>query len=184
MIRQATLPFLLALSPTLDPGAALERKLRKAARRGEPIVLGSAAEPYEPGQSLSPSFLEDLARMEGLEISITARSPRILRDLELLVELDKRHAVAVRVMIEPGAPDLGIRLQAVRSLALEGIATRILVVPGIGDEADLRELLEEAREAGAHDVEPGSLSPRDAFLATFRRLRLEHGFPRPTAGRG
>ena len=188
MIRQATLPFFLALSPVYDPGAALERTLRKAARRGEPILLGSAAEPYEPGQSLSRSFLEDLARMEGLEISITARSPRILRDLELLAELDKRHSVVVRLVIEPGTPDLGARLQAVRSLAMEGIATCVLVASDdTTGEAILRPLLEEAREAGAHDVEPGPLprrAAREPFLANFRRLRLEQGFPRTTAGRG
>jgi hypothetical protein len=80
-------------------------------------------------------------------------------------------------------------------------------MPGINDgEAVLRPLVEQARDAGAYDVLAGPcdlrlatrtrLLPRlgrrdllgkrdgDRLLATFRRIRLEHGFPRPVPGRG
>lgn len=189
MIRQATLP-LFVLSPALnpDPGAALERRLRKAALRREPISLGTAAAPYEPtsGRQEEPP-LRVLLREEGLEISITTATPRILREIDLLVDLDRRHSVAVR-MVVPGGGDPAPRLRAVRELAAEGIATSIFVSPAESGEETLRCLLEEARKAGAWDVETDAGSApragRASLLATFRRLRLEYGFPHGLAGRG
>jgi DNA repair photolyase len=192
MLRQATYPLLFVLSPTLtaSPGAALERRLRKAALRKQPLVIGTPAEPYDPADDrfgAARSLLSDLVRQEGLEITVTTRSPRVLRDLELLVELDKRHAVAVRVMVP--ATDAEPHLQAVRALAAEGIATTVLCAP-LGEEGDavLRRSFTAAFEAGARDVEvdapPLGRAERERFLSLFRRLRLEHGFPREIAGRG
>jgi DNA repair photolyase len=162
------------------------------------------------------SLLQTLTRTEGLEISITTRSPRVLQDLSLLTELDQRHVVRVDVpvpaidaelarQIEPREPAPEARLWAVSQLAAEGIATRVIVrplLPGVNDgEESLRALFEAAVDAEAFDVAldaipaaraqlslwPGarrSGAGREALLATFRRLRLEHGFPRATPGRG
>ncbi len=198
---------------------ALERQLRRAALRGQPIVLGSAETPYEPvrrlrhpGFNRSPLMALDFSGtasgsasgiVEGLAVSITTRSPLILRDLELLAELDRRHAVTVHVTLptvdailagrlEPGAPDPRSRLRTVRQLAEEGIDTRVLCTPILAGENDgekiLRPLFEEVREAGANDMTASvaHLRPaaRDRFLATFRLLRLEHGFPQGNPGRG
>jgi DNA repair photolyase len=191
MISEATLPLLLVLSPNLQPDseAALERRVRRSLLRREPIVAGTAAAPYAPG---SGSPLRMLLAEEGLEIVLTTASPRILRDLDLLVELDRRHSVAVRMAVPAwGTDDPEPRMRAVRGLAAEGIAASVLLQAapdGRGGEEALRFLLEEAREAGAHDVEidPGALrrGERARLLATFRRLRLEYGFPRGLAGRG
>lgn len=191
MIRQATYPLLFVLSPTLtpSPGAVLERRLRKAALRREPLVIGTPADPYDPGDDRSDavrSVLGDVLRTEGLEIAVTTRSPRVLRDLELLVELDKRHAVAVRILVPAADPEP--QLQAVRTLAAEGIATTVLYAPEVRDGQVLRRLFEAAAGAGARDVEVDALAvhrgERERLLSTSRRLRLEHGFPREVAGRG
>jgi DNA repair photolyase len=202
-------------------GNALEIFLRRAARRGEPVSLGTVEDPYTPSladvDGRSP--LAALAGSEGLEVSVITRSPEILRDLDLLVDLDRRCSVTVDMVLaavdpflvrrlEPGAPEPKARLRAVARLAAEGIAVRVVCTPlrpGLNDkESALRPLFAAAREAGAHDVVPaqdrptrlarlrGALSRRhlpepagfDARLAVFRRLRLEHGFPRPMAGRG
>ncbi len=235
---QAVLPFLPVLAPAEWPSdaAAFEKKLRKAALRGEPIAIGTVTDPYQPAErrhGVVRSLLETFARVEGLDISITTRSPLILRDLDLLVDLDRRHSVSVQVgltavdpdlarRLEPHAPAPEARLVTVRALADEGITTSVFcgpVMPGINDgERVLRPLLEAAGEAGAYDVRAyaadlrpaarGRLLPwlteelpwlvpfhhqrnasrippgQDRLLATFRRLRLEHGFPRPVAGRG
>jgi DNA repair photolyase len=188
MIRQATLPLLFVLSPALhpDPAAALERKLRKAVLRREPISLGTVADPYEPlGGRREDSPLRTLLREEELEISITTATPRILREIDLLVDLDRRHSVTVRMLV--GSNGMGPRMSAVRELAAEGIATRVLV-PADSDEQALRSLLEEAAAAGAWDVEIEAASlpraSRAALLDTFRCLRLGYGFPRGAAGRG
>jgi DNA repair photolyase len=133
----------------------------------------------------------------------------ILRHVEVLAELDRRHAVTVRMMVptvdpelaerlEPGEPDPRARLRAVRQLAEEGIETRVLCspwLPGLHDrESVLSPLFAAAREAGAYDVQlPRDLrgterklsrTRRDRRLALFQRLRLEHGFPQTIPGRG
>lgn len=171
-------------------------------------MLGTAAEPFEIS---GRSPLEALRRAEGLKVTIVTRSPALLRDLDLLTDLDRRCSVLVDVPVpavdpelarrlEPGSPEPTERLRLVARLAAEGIAARVLwtpVLPGLNDgEAVLRPLLAAAREAGAWDVAAGTAPPRRlaawlsphrnrAFpLDAFRRLRLEHGFPRAGAGRG
>lgn len=196
MFRQATLPLLLALTPGLmpQPGAALGRRLRKAARRGAPLGIGTVADPYDPAgerYESARSLLSELVRKEGLEISILTRSPGVLYDRDLLVELDKRHAVTLRFLV-PSPAERGPLLHAVRTLAAEGIATKLVWSPdasGTGDaEKVLPAIFAEAREAEALDVEvepPVLPRPaRERLLATLRRLRLEHGFPRELPGRG
>jgi DNA repair photolyase len=192
MIRQATLPLLFALSPTLqsDPAEAMERRVRRAALRREPVVLGTAAIPYEPPARGETPLRTLLPLADGLEVAITTATPRILGELELLAELDRRHSVTVRVTAPvPATLDPGPRLRAAHSLAAEGIATVLLLIPAqAGCEEELRYFLEQGREAEIHDVEIETAGLRRAerapLQATFRRLRLECGFPRGAAGRG
>jgi DNA repair photolyase len=149
----------------------LERKLRKAALRREPTAL-----------------------------SVATKSPLSPRDLDFLVELDRRHSVTVDVAI-PTADSDGARplLKTVSRLAAEGIATRVVCSPvaqgNQEGEETLRSLFAAAREAGAWDVAAETSPKRFRFtrlrkdrdrdaLATFRRLRLEYGFPRVVPGRG
>jgi len=196
MIRKATLPLLFALSPTLqpDPVEAMERRVRRAALRREPVVLGTADAPYEPPARGESPLRALLPLADGLKVAITTATPRILGELELLAELDRRHSVTVRITAPlPAALDPGPRLRAAHSLAAEGIATVLLLVPAKADceddwEEEMRFFLEQAWEAEIHDVEIETAGLRRAerasLRATFRRLRLEHGFPRGMAGRG
>lgn len=220
MSHQAVLPLVSFPTPAplerrkpIDPPAF--RELHRAVRRGRQVVLGTAAAPYGPGADLT-----ELGGCEGLEVAITTQSPAILDDLERLVELDRRCAVTVDMVLaavdpflvrrlEPGAADAKARLRAVAGLAAEGIAVRLLCTPlspGLNDrESALRAFMAAARDAGASDVlagtapEPTSRFVRlrdiltgrrapeadlDPRLAVFRRLKLEFGFPRLSAGRG
>ena len=191
MIRQATLPLLFVLSPSFqaDPAEVIERKVHRAAIRREAIILGTAAAPYEPAREASP--LRTLMPLgDGLKVAITTASPHILGELELLAELDRRHSVTVRLLVPVPSPlDPGPRLRAAHSLAAEGITTVLLLAPvATARESEMRFFLEAAREAEVHDVEiettPLRRAERPALQDTFRRLRLEHGFPRASAGRG
>jgi len=218
MIRQATFPLLFVLSPSLrsDPAEAIarsqERSVKRAALRRAPIVLGTAAVPYEPSRNGEESPLRQLLPLaDGLEIAITTASPRILGELDLLTELDRRHAVTVRLIVPvPSVLDPGPRLRAAQSLTAEGIATvlKLMPVTPAGPlrsprqlATELRLILEAAREAGIYDVELAETlemmeraePPRtwklpkrpETFLRdAFAGLRLEYGFPRGFAGRG
>jgi DNA repair photolyase len=221
-----------------EAAQALERRLRKAALHGQPIAIGTATDPYQPAErhhGVTRALLEVFARVEGLQISITTKSPLIVRDLPLLVELDRRHAVSVHVTvtttspalarrIEQHAPDPRARLRTVRKLADEGLEVRLNcmpILPGINDgERALRPLFEAARAAGARDLAGAPLFLRPAararfwpwlreefprlvplyerlygrrdylredtareLLATYRRLKLEYGFPTAGVGR-
>ena len=195
MIAKATLPLLAPFVPVSAVSAASEHsvRLRRAARRGGPVALGTPAAPYEPA---GQSPLAALEGIDGLEITVVTRSPEIVRELDLLADLDRRCAVTVEMIASAAGPVLAWRLDAVTRLAAEGIAVRVLcpLVTGINDgEAALRKLLAAARDAGAWDVRALAADHRPRLslrpkapeaLATFRRLRLEYGFPREMAGRG
>jgi hypothetical protein len=189
------------------------------------LVLGANADPYSPAevtQRLTQRTLRrllelfagdprEISTMSGIEISILTRSPLLLRDLDLLVDLDRRHAVTVSVLIPaaeaelagrieantspPSPPSPDTRFELVRTLAAHGIATRVVctpIQPGLNNSvAVLRRLLARAHEAGAFDVSPAprhpALRPTSAesrqLLALFHRLRLERDFPRTSPGR-
>jgi len=200
MILKATLPLLFPLSSVAEsptrirrlrlPRVSPETRLRRAALRGGPVTLGTPAAPYEP-DGCSP--LTALEGIEGLEISVVTRSPKIVNEIDLLADLDRRCSVTVDLL----APAAGKGLEPVARLAAEGIAVRVLCpLTAGGDEGEpaLRKLLAAAREAGACDVRPlpssgnrllSHLRPKPGTGgATFRRLRLEYGFPRQMPGRG
>ncbi len=170
-----------------------ERRLSKLANRGQQIVLGTPAIPYEP-LLLGGAPLAALKRFEGLAINITTRSSEILEQLALLVELDQRHAVAVDMMVaslEPESPDLGERLRAVSELSAHGLTSRVLLTDlpdlPLSDRALARihRLFEAAKHHRAIDVsamlEDGKAPEWSSLL---RYLRLEYGFPRAVPGRG
>ncbi len=162
-------------------------KLRRAASRNRPIVLGSTARPWSP-DTANASALESLAAFGGLEIHITTRSPRLLRSLPALTALDRDHAIQVDIVV--AGPDLrarGVRegLGVVRRLAAEGIATRLLVTARELAGTDPRRFFVAARQAGASDVRAAAKHGSDEReQARFERLRLQHGFPLAHAGRG
>ena len=137
-----------------------EKRLNKRARRGQGIQLGTRELPYEP-LALGGAPLAALQRFDGLAITITTRSTDILEQIELLVELDQRHAITVDLLIashEPGSPDLEESLRTVSALSAHGITTRLVLtdppqLPLSGDVASrFRHLFEAARACRAFDV--------------------------------
>lgn len=221
-----------------EAGEALARRLRRSSLAGQPIAIGTATDPYQPAErhhGITRSLLEAFLAAEGLEISLTTKSPLVLRDLDLLTDLDRRHSITVNLTVttldprlarrlETHAPDPAARMRTVERLAEAGLAVQVFVkplLPGINDDpADLDALLAEAGRAGACDVTASPLFLRpaararfwpwlkaefpalaglysrlygrrdtldaratDQLLADFRRLRLQHGFPRTRPGR-
>ncbi len=171
------------------------------------IAIGSMADPYPAEERTAfktRGLLAALAQApgtRGLHISLFTRSPLLLRDLDLLMELDQHHAVTVGVLLPAVDPALRRRLEPhspgdamppeelIRTLSAEGIAVRVICSPiqaGLNNAAaPLRRLFAFAHQAGAIDVLAAPRHPTDAptpaesqgLLALFDRLRLQHGFP-------
>jgi len=165
--------------------AALRRQLRRRVLQGQPIAIGTVTDPYQPAESrfrVTRSLLELFATASGLHLAITTKSPLVLRDLDLLAELDRRHHVEVSFSfttldprlarsLEPHAPAPRARLAAVERLAAAGLAVNFFcqpLLPGIHEEEGaLRPLFEAARESGARDVVASPL-----FLSSPARERF------------
>lgn len=165
--------------------ARREERLRRAAAQGRPIFVGSPERPYEPAAWPRAPW-EILASFSGLAVRVTARSPALAGQLTALAELDRRHAVAVDLVVAAGDPESRRVGPAVRRLAEQGITTRVLLQPRRGAHPDgdgLRQLVEAVRRAGAFDLQLADGTPR-AWARQVRHLRLEHGFPHPLPGRG
>ena len=142
------------------------RRIGAVRRRGEWIALGTATDPYQPGETelkVTRRFLELCVQHRGLKLLITTKGAGILRDLDLLARIRQRSELRVHVSLnspdsellrrlEPLAPPASVRLEMMRRLVEAGLPvshTLAPVLPGITDaEADLDALLERVRAAG------------------------------------
>jgi len=150
-----------------DAAALADRDLSSQKIWGEHIAIGTATDPYQPAEGefgATRAILEKMALREDLSLSITTKSNRVLRDLDLLRRISQRSSLSVNLsvttlrtrlarLIEPRAPRPDLRLEAVRQLREAGISAGVLampIVPGLTDgEADLEALARAARAAGA-----------------------------------
>jgi len=85
-------------------GAAdvLVRTLDPARLGGHALVIGTATDPYQPAErrfGLTRKILEALLRYRGLTIEIISKSPLVVRDIDILLELGERHEVTVNVSL-------------------------------------------------------------------------------------
>ena len=173
--------------------AALEADLRKyfrsvspTVRRSDPIVIGTATDPYQPAEQrfqITRRILERLARCEGLNVGIITKSPLIARDVDVLRRIQERNDLEVYVSlitvdariirrVEARSPLPAVRLRALAKLTGAGINAGLIVapvLPGITDDRPhLEALFRAAREAGARFVHGGPLrlypAVRDRFL--------------------
>jgi DNA repair photolyase len=142
------------------------RRLAAIVRSGARIALGTATDPYQPGEAdlnVTRRFLECVAGHRGVRLGITTKGALILRDLPLLRRIHERSSLAVNVSLisphaellrrlEPLAPPPAVRLELMRRLAEAGIRVALAVMPVLpaltDAEPDLDELLGRARAAG------------------------------------
>lgn len=174
-------------------GEALSRALARAAAKNRPVLVGAAVDPYgTTDQPASPRrLLGHLAAAQGLGISLLTGSPRVAGDLDLLIELDLRHSVSVRLGLPAAEPAAGAVWETATRLAREGLAVAVSCRPpavsGRELEVRLQLLFERALAAGITDLTTDrTLLPhreREPLGALFERLRLQHGFPRVLPGR-
>ena len=159
-----------------------------------PLVIGTATDPYQPAEKkfgLTRRLLQALLHHRGLHIGIITKSPLVIRDLDVLREVASRHRLSVNISIgsmdpemlrclEARTPAPHARMRALKRLIDGGIDAGVLIapiLPGITDGwAQLAELMEAAKEAGAHWVAGQALRLGPAARAGFLPL-LREKFP-------
>src|SRR5258708_9608036 len=140
---------------------------RSGGERPDHIAIGTATDPYQPAErehGVTRACLEELAKREGLSISVITKSNQIVRDIDLFKKIADRSELSLNVtittlrpklarLLEPRAPRPDLRLAAVRQLREAGLAVGVSaapLIPGITDrEGDLEAVAEAAKEAGA-----------------------------------
>lgn len=165
------------LSPGLDfesrlfakPGAPalLRAALARPGYRPSPIAFGTNTDAYQPIETdyrIMRQCLEVLAECHH-PLTITTKSDRVLRDLDLLVPLAEKGLVAVALSVttldpalhrklEPRAPHPAKRLAAIQALSAAGVYAHISaspMIPAINDH-ELEALLEAGAKAGARSA--------------------------------
>jgi len=140
---------------------------RSGGERPDHIAIGTATDPYQPAErehGVTRACLEELAKREGLSISVITKSNQIVRDIDLFKKIAEHSELSLNItittlrpklarLLEPRAPRPDLRLAAVRQLHEAGLAVGVSaapLIPGITDrEGDLEAVAEAAKEAGA-----------------------------------
>ena len=133
----------------------------------EHIAIGTATDPYQPAEKeygVTRACLEELAKREGLSVSVITKSNQIVRDIDILKVIAGKSALSLNItittlkprlarLLEPRAPRPDLRLKAVRELREAGLNVGVSaspLVPGITDgEGELEAVAAAAKEAGA-----------------------------------
>jgi DNA repair photolyase len=152
------------------------------------IGTGSMNDPYMPLETsvqLTHRALEVIAE-SGFPVHVITKSDLVLRDIDLLEEIDRRTYAAVTFtittaddllsrQIEPGAPVSSRRLAALQMLSQRGLlagVTLMPVLPFIEDtEENIRAILRLAHAAGARYILP-------AFGMTLRDRQRSYYYDR------
>ena len=161
------------LSPGLDfetrlfakPGAAelLRQTLAKPGYKPAPIAMGTNTDPYQPIEEryrITRSVLEVCLEARH-PVTITTKSARVIRDLDLLSDMARHDLVAVGIsvtsldpqlsgLLEPRASAPAKRLEALGKLVAAGVPAHVSiapVIPAITDEF-IEAILDEAAARG------------------------------------
>jgi len=163
--------------------------------KAEHIAIGTATDPYQPAEreyGVTRACLEELAKREGLSVSIITKSNQIVRDIELLKVIAAKSALTVNItvttlkprlarLLEPRAPRPDLRLAAVKELREAGLHVGVSaspLLPGITDaDGELEGVAAAAKEAGAEWFWSGVLFLMPASAKQFLPFIAEK-FPR------
>ncbi len=150
-----------------DVARLLRVELAKPSYKPAPIAMGTNTDPYQPIEEryqLTRQVLE-ICLETGHPVTITTKSARVLRDLELLSELARRNLTAVGIsvtsldprlsgILEPRASSPAKRLDALEKLAAAGVPAHVSVapvIPAITDEF-IEGILQEAAARGVRSA--------------------------------
>lgn len=170
--------------------AVLRQELSRPKWTGEPIVIGTASDPYEPAEAqyqLTRQIIEVMAEF-GNPASITTKGTLVKRDIDVLKRLNDVAGVQVVFSVgtidesvwrqtEPGAPNPMARLEAMQYLVEHGIPAGVLaapLLPGLSDTAaSINTLVEAAAEHRAKFLSGNLLFLRPGSREWFMPLVRE-----------
>jgi len=158
-----------------DAAALLAQDMRKYSYESrssggmypEHIAIGTATDPYQPAERehrVTRVCLEELAKREGLSISLITKSNQIVRDIDLFKKIAERSELSLNItvttlrprlarLLEPRAPRPDLRLTAVKQLREAGLPVGVSacpLIPGMTDrDGELEALAAAAKNAGA-----------------------------------
>ncbi|HWF34824.1 MAG TPA: hypothetical protein VG295_05620 [Solirubrobacteraceae bacterium] len=169
----------------------LRAELAKPSWRGEHVALGTNTDPYqwvEGRYRLMPGIWEAF-RDTANPCSVLTKSPLLLRDLDLMREINERTSFSAALSVptldekawratEPHTPNPRARLEAIGELTRAGIETGVLIaplMPGINDSPEqVGRIVELATEAGASFVSGIALHLRGEVRELFFAWLREH----------
>lgn len=148
----------------LDAPALLRMEFARRGYKPEKLSLSGVTDCYQPVEKklrITRGILEVLAECRN-PTTIVTKNHLVTRDIDLLAELAKHHAVAVMVSItsldaqlarklEPRASAPRQRLEAIRLLVQAGIPAGVMtapIIPGLND-SEIPAILDAAGKAGA-----------------------------------
>jgi DNA repair photolyase len=170
----------------------LRVELARRSWKHEHVALGTNTDPYQWVESryrLMEGIWEAL-RDASNPCSVLTKSPLLLRDLPLMLQIAQRTTISASLSIptlderawratEPHTPNPRARLEAVAELNRSGIPTGVLIaplMPGVNDAPhQLEPLLQGAIDAGATGIGGMALHLRgevkDVFMQWVRAQR-------------
>jgi DNA repair photolyase len=170
----------------------LRTELARRTWKREHVALGTNTDPYQwvEGRYRLMEGIWEAMRDAANPCSVLTKSPLLLRDLALMLQIAERTSFAACLSIptldekawretEPHTPNPRARLEAVAELNRAGIPTGVLIaplMPGINDAPQqLEPLLEAAQAAGASSVGGVALhlrgEVRDVFMGWLASKR-------------
>ena len=170
----------------------LRAELARPSWKREHVALGTNTDPYQwvEGRYKLMRGIWEAMRDFANPCSILTKSPLLLRDKDLLLEIAERTRVSACLSVptldekmwrstEPHTPHPRARLEAVAELNRIGIPTGILIaplMPGINDgPGQVEKIVELAEAAGATSIGGQALflrgSTRDVFFDWLRAKR-------------
>jgi DNA repair photolyase len=169
----------------------LRAELVRPSWGGEHVALGTNTDPYQwvEGRYKLMRGIWEAMRDAANPCSILTKSPLLLRDLDLMRQINERTEFSAALSVptlderawratEPHTPHPRARLEAVAELKRAGLRTGILVaplMPGINDAPEQVEpILELAAEAGADYVSAIALHLRGEVKGLWFEWLEEH----------
>jgi DNA repair photolyase len=164
------------------------------------IGLGTVTDAYQAaeGKFMLSRMCLDIIRRKRRGVFITTKSPLVLRDLEILKDMESIVAVSItnpdpRIckMTEPGAPSTEERLRTVRELVDSGVDACVFIAPVMssleGKESELADMIADTgvrkvfidpyrtRNTDVERLRRMGIGPSDRAVAAVRRACADAG---------